>query len=110
MTAFLIILLLATVWIWGVKCLFSVGYILEPAGEWIKANFPVWVYKPSIGCAACMSSIHGTLWYWAVAKLFLHDLSTIFTFAGWILFCVCLCGMNFILIESIYREEDDLVS
>jgi hypothetical protein len=106
MTMFILLLFLASVWIWGVKAIFSEGYIFHNAGVFIEANFAQWLYKPLIGCTVCMSSIHGTLWYWIVMRLFLPDLTIIFTFVGWIVFCICLCGINFILVESIYKEDN----
>jgi hypothetical protein len=103
MTMFILLLFLATVWIWGINAIFSEGYIFERLGTWLRGKLPE-LSKPLIGCTVCMSSIHGTIWYWVVMRLFMPDLSTIFTFVGWIVFCICLCGINFILVQSIYKS------
>lgn len=105
MIEFILLIMVACIWIWGIRCVFSEGYIFELAGDWIYKTFPSWVYKPTIGCTACMSSVHGTLWYWTAGMLFLPVTGFITTIIVWILFCICLCGVNFILLESIYKEE-----
>jgi hypothetical protein len=105
MITFAILLLIATVWIWGVNCVFSEGFILERAGDWWADRVPKWIYKPTIGCTACMSSVHGTLWYWTWGIVFLPPLNITLTLIVWVMFCVCLCGINYILLESIYKNE-----
>jgi hypothetical protein len=106
MITFILLIIVATAWIWGVRCVFSTGHIFEAAGDWIENTLPEWVYKPTIGCQACMSSIHGTLWYWTWGMVFLPEMSHLTAFIGWVMFCFCLCGVNFILLESIYKEEE----
>lgn len=106
MINFILLITIATIWIWGVRCLFSEGHIFEVAGDWAHDNLPKWIYKPTIGCAACMSSIHGTLWYCTFGIRVLPDFGFITTLIIGILFCICLCGVNFILLESIYKEEE----
>jgi|SRR5690606_24363007 len=100
MTDFLLLMALASLWIWGIRCLFSEGYILERTGRFIERTFPSWVYYPTLGCCACMSSIHGTLWYWIGGAVVLETVN----FFVWPVFCVCLCGVNYLLLETIYRE------
>jgi hypothetical protein len=105
MTEILILFILAAMWIWGVKCLFSTGHLLESAGDWIDENLPEWVYKPTIGCQACMASVHGTMWYWLIGSyVFTLDFLTMFVL--WPVFCICLCGLNFVLLEAIYQEKE----
>lgn len=105
MIQFMLLLIITATWIWGVKCVFSTGHIFEKAGEWVDDRLPEWIYKPTIGCQACMSSIHGSLWYWTFGIVFIPVTGIILTLIVWVLFCVCLCGVNFILLESIYKEE-----
>lgn len=107
MIEFILLIVIATVWIWGVKCVFSEGYLLEKAGDWWYESVPEWAYNPTIGCTACMSSVHGTLWYWTFGLVLLRETPIGLTLIIWVLFCICLCGVNFILIESIYKDNGD---
>jgi hypothetical protein len=107
MITFIILLIIAALWIWGVKCIFSSGHIFEKAGEWVENNLPEWVYKPTIGCPACMSSVHGSIWYWTWGIVFLPEVGLLLRAVIWVIFCICLCGINFILLESIYKDESE---
>jgi hypothetical protein len=105
MIVFIALLFLACLWIWGLRCVFSEGYILERAGLWYESRVPEWLYKPTLGCAACMSSVHGSLWYWTWGIVLLPDYGIWIRLFVWGCFCVCLCGLNFILLETIYRND-----
>lgn len=110
MTEFIQYLLLTSAWIWGVNCLFSEDHIFEKAGDWVFDNMPEWVYKPTIGCAACMSSIHGTIAYFILFDRNAVYLRSVYVLQWWA-FCICLCGLNFLLIkftskERIIKDED----
>lgn len=90
------IMFLAMFWIQGVNCLFSEGHLLEKAGDWVDEHLPEWIYKPTIGCPMCMSSIHGTLWYLLMIN------------RDWILwpaFCICLCGVNYVISKLTNKER-----
>lgn len=100
-----LLLIFAVAWIWGVRCIFSSGHILECVGDRIENYLPKWLYKPTIGCAACMSSIHGTIWFWVVGVHLLPISGLVLTTFVWFAFMICLCGINFILLEAIYKEE-----
>jgi hypothetical protein len=105
MIVFCILLFVATTWIWGVRCIFSEGFIFEKIGAWWESTVPEWIYKPTIGCSACMASVHGSLWYWTWGIVFLPDVTPVLTIFIWIGFCICLCGVNFILLETVYKES-----
>ena len=107
MIIFICLLLLTTAWIWGVRCVFSEGFIFEKAGAWWESTVPIWLFKPTIGCAACMASIHGSLWYWTWGIKLLPDYGLSVRLLVWVMFCICLCGVNFLLLETIYRDELD---
>lgn len=92
----IVIMFVAMLWIQGVNCLFSEGHLLEKAGDWVNGNLPSWVYKPTIGCAMCMSSIHGTAWY----LLFINR-----DWWLWPAFCICLCGLNFVISKFTSKER-----
>lgn len=94
-------------WIWGVHCLFSEGHLLEGQGDFIRDKMPKWFSKPTIGCPACMASVHGSLWFWTFGQYVLPGPVNLLTFVFWIVFCICLCGVNFILLESIYKDEGE---
>jgi hypothetical protein len=104
MITFVILLILAVTWIWGVRCVFSEGYVFERAGLWWESKVPAWIYKPTIGCSACMASVHGSLWFWTWGKVFLPDVGVIMALIIWAMFCICLCGINYILLEIIYAD------
>ena len=99
---FLIYILIASAWIWGINCLFSEGHLLEKWGDWIDKNMPEWIYKPTVGCPACMSSIHGILWFFIGFPVCFHDALPIRLL---IPFLISLCGLNFILIKFTSKER-----
>lgn len=88
--------LLTVAWIWGVNALFKEPFILYKVGEVLDTALPKWVSKPLFLCPPCMSSFHGTLMYIILFKV--HDIPT------WVIFCVCVCGINFLLKEFLYED------
>lgn len=102
MTDFILYTLIASAWIWGINCLFAEDHIFEKAGDWIDENMPEWFYKPMIGCPACMSSIHGLLWFFIGLPLCFHDALPI---RQLIPFLICLCGFNYIIIKLTSKER-----
>lgn len=102
MIDFVFYIFIAVGWIWAVHCLFSEDHIFEKAGEWIYDNMPEWVYKPTVGCAACMSSVHGLLWFFIGLPLCFHDALPI---RQLIPFVMVLCGVNYIIIKLTSKER-----
>jgi len=106
MTEFIQLLLIGTFWIWGVNFIFKKGQIFEYIGEAWRYTLPKWITKPVIDCQACMSSIHGTIIY------FLGLYTNFLTIAGfrwllfWPMFCICLSGINHIIIEHLYDTSE----
>jgi len=89
-------LLINSLWIWGFHCLFSEGMSLNIVGDWLEHNYSEWITKPLFGCAPCMSSVHGTIGYF----IFVNQ-----GFATWPIYCVCLCGLNFIIVKLTSKER-----
>lgn len=94
-------LLYASALIWGIKCLFSDGFIFY----FNRASWPDWVKKPLLTCPPCMSSVWGTVWFLYITWQYP------FHAGEWIVFCVQLCGLNFFMTKLIDKEriiiEDD---
>lgn len=88
MVDFLILLILTFLWCYGVRTLFSEGFLLERVGDWAweKSEF---ISKPLFQCPPCQSSIHGTIAYFIFFDGFLL----------WIPFCICLCGLNYLALK-----------
>jgi len=108
MIDFILYLLLTSGWIWGFHALFQEGHILESVADWwFKDLSPdnhfidkarEWLGKPLFACAACMSSIHGTISYF----IFLYKDFGIWL---WPVFCIVLCGLNFVIIKLTTKER-----
>lgn len=90
MTDFIQAVFITALFIWGVYCLFSDGHIFSKFGDWAYNHWPDWIYKPIIGCSACMASVWGTLAYFTA---FYQGILL------WVPFCICICGLNFIIIR-----------
>lgn len=88
---FILFLFIGVAWIFGIHAIFSEGFILEYAGNKIKSILPNWITDPIFGCNVCMSSIHGTLIF------FLSIMAQEFSILLWPVYCVCLCGINFVI-------------
>lgn len=104
MIAFMCLLIINTLWIWGIRCVLSEGFVFEKVGDWLESTLPEIIYKPLVGCAACMSSIHGSLWYWTYGVVIFGPEEVPLKVIVWIVYVFSLCGLNFILLESIYKE------
>lgn len=107
MTDFILYLFLNSLFIWGVNCVFSEDHLLERQGEWMFENLPEWLYKPLIGCAACMASVWGTIGY-VLHDPFFPKLSG--QILLWPVYCTCLCGFNFLLIKLTNRKREVKIS
>lgn len=67
---------------------------------------PEWLAHPISGCIFCFASIYGTLFYWIVGTVFIKlsglELSFgINTIVLWIVFMLCSCSLNGILIKKV---------
>ena len=92
MIDFILLLIIGSLWIWGVFAVFDEGNILG----YVRANFEgvlgVWILKPVFGCPYCMASIHG----FAIGMIYLPE------YIQTIPYIICLCGLNFIIKEYLY--------
>lgn len=58
---FLFELVVIATWVCGLRIATDEGMILNGLDHLLSINLPKWAYKPLIGCAYCMASVHGTL-------------------------------------------------
>jgi hypothetical protein len=96
MNEFIILLIIACNWCFGIFTPFHEGYILESIGDRIRSVIGKQLSKPIFGCPPCMASIHGAaigLFWWGI------DLRVI-------PFMICLCGLNFIIKNIIFPEYE----
>lgn len=84
-------------WIWGIHCLFSEGYLFEGVGKWLNDKFPYWICDPLFACPTCQSSVHGSLIFFLFVKMPLM---------WWPLYCITLCGINFLINKVIDDKMD----
>lgn len=99
---FILYIIISSLWIWGINCLFSEGHLLEKQGVWMDTNLPEWLYKPMVGCAACMASVHGLLWFFiGLPVCFLESLPIRLL----IPYLISLCGFNYLLIKLVSKER-----
>lgn len=96
MIDFLLLILCTMLWIQGFNCLFSEGHLLEKVGDWMFGNLPEVIYKPTVGCPMCMSSLHGTVAYLIFANTGIYL---------WPVFCICLCGLNYVISKFTTKER-----
>lgn len=94
MLDFILLLIIGSLWIWGVFALFDEGNLLWPVRKWADSIFGEWT-KPVFSCPYCMSSIHGlSIFYFAHG----YDYSVV----AYGVYVMCLCGLNFIIKEYLY--------
>lgn len=103
MSEFLIWVVLASVWCFGVNNAFSDGEIFGSIGDWLHEKLPTWLYKPTIGCPKCQASIHGAFWYWYSRPFEL----TIQYFLIGLLFIVAVSGINTVIINFLKKDEKE---
>lgn len=91
------IFLANSLFIWGVYVCFKEDMIFGKIGNWIAKEFPTWIYKPLIGCPACM----GFWWGMFGASMVSDNLALGFVY------CVCEVGFNSLISEfkSFYNER-----
>lgn len=90
MTEYIIWILLTSFWCWGFHNAFEDGEIFGGIGNWLRARYNEMLLKPFIGCPICMPSTHGTL-------IYLHAYQGAYSFTSWIMFIVCVSGLNYII-------------
>lgn len=87
-------LFIGVLWCYGVMKLFDDG--LAPIASKIELKIGHKWCKPLFYCPPCMASVHGTI----LSFVFFE-----FDFKVWILYCFCLCGLNYILQPFLNYEE-----
>lgn len=103
MINFILLLIIACLWIWGFNFLFKKKEIFGFFGDLMRDHITKWIVKPTIGCPACMSSIHGTLVYLSWVNLTVqHEIY----YWIWPFFLICLVGINHIIIEHLYDTSE----
>lgn len=96
MSEFIVLLLIACFWCFGIFTPFHEGYILEGLGNRIKAVIGKQLAKPLFSCPPCSASVHGAaigLFWWGI------DIRVI-------PFMICLCGLNFIVKTLLFPEYE----
>lgn len=91
----LILLIINSLFIFGVHTLFSEGNLLEGAGKVIERAIGSYWSKPVFTCPLCMASIYGTIGFFAFSHL--H-------FWYWPAYCIALCGLNTIINDLKSKE------
>lgn len=84
-------------WIWGVKAIFTEPFIFYKQGNWMENKLPKWFCKPLFRCSVCMASFWGTIFYFGYGNHLI---------LGWIVFCISIAGINFLIIEFLYPEDE----
>lgn len=92
MSEFLLLVVITSLWIWGVFAVFDEGNLLWGVRKVCEATIGTSWCKPLICCPYCMSSVHGGLiglWYYG----FKPEV---------IVLIFCVCGLNFIIKTILY--------
>jgi hypothetical protein len=90
----LLMIVLGIGWIWGIKCLFAEHMILGTVAVKLRELIPTYITKPLFDCPPCMSSIHGSFIYLVYSGRSIQE---------WILYCILLCGFNYIIKLWLYE-------
>lgn len=91
------LLTLNGLFIWGVYCPFSEGYVLHFIAKNLEhTGLPRWLSKPLYGCPPCMSSFYGI-----PVGLIVYDWTWV---AG--AYVICLCGLNYIVKSILFPEYE----
>jgi hypothetical protein len=115
MTDFILLLILTSLWCFGFRALFQEDMIFEKIGDKLwgeekyytidkatkvkKGLLPEWICKPLFQCPPCMSSIHGTYAFFSLFDH--HHINILDTVSLWVAFCVCLCGLNYLITKIV---------
>lgn len=91
------LLFMASLWTFGVHCLLSQGFLLEPMGNFLERKLSKWICKPLFTCPPCMASFHGVVVFFTGNAWFGLGLHWYLVF----IFVVALAGLNYIIGELI---------
>ena len=80
-------ILILSLTIWGIACLFTEGMLFESIGQRIEESNWKPILKPVILCPPCMASVYGTLFAFSIH---LH-------WTQWIVLVFASCGLNYII-------------
>jgi len=92
MIDFILLLIIGSLWIYGVFAAFDEGNLLWPIRQRLESLNIEYITKPLFGCPYCMGSVHGFI----IGLIFIPERLLILPFM------VCLCGLNFIIKEYLY--------
>lgn len=87
--------------IWCIHILFQEDHLLEKPGKTITARVGEYWSKPLINCPICMSSVWGTIGFFALDWVFGVHLP----WRQFIPFVFCLCGLNTIISKLTSKER-----
>lgn len=97
MNDYVIWILLTSFWCWGFHNAFEDGQILYKVHVWLSHWVPYNLLKPLISCPICMTSVHGTFWYWYSQDNY--------SFLTWIMFIVASSGLNYVIYNLFPHSE-----
>ena len=92
MLDFILLLIIGSLWIWGVFAVFDEGNLLWFIRDNFEKTCGKWLAKPLFACPYCQASFHG-----GAIGLIYYDFHLIV-----LAYIVCLCGLNFIIKEYLY--------
>src|SRR6187455_3310443 len=87
--------------IWAIHIIFQKDMIFEKQGDWIEKKVGEYWSKPLVHCPICMSSVWGTIGFFAIRYFFNIDLPL----KQFLPFIFCLCGLNTIISKLINKER-----
>lgn len=92
MTDLICLGLINSLFIWGIHCSFSDGFIFHGVGKVMERTIGTTLCKPLFGCPPCQSSVYGIAGYWLYFGL------------SWLMipYVICLCGFNYVIKEHLY--------
>ena len=88
-------LFVAACFIFGIRAIFLDGMLLGSLRGRILDGMPDWAKKPLYACPACMASVYGTLYFFAILNG---------PWLAWVFFCVALCGLNWMIMGLVSRS------
>lgn len=94
MIDFILLIIIGSLWIWGIFALFDEGNLLWFIRERAEKDGAGYMIKPFVSCPYCMSSIHG---FWISIAYYGFDQFYLIP-----IYMICLCGLNFIIKEYLY--------
>lgn len=83
---YLMIWVVALAWQWGVSYCFRSDEVFGKAGDWMRKHWHKNINTPLFDCPYCLSSIHGSAFFW----FFLNE----YNWYLWPVFIVGLTGLG----------------